>query len=333
MQWLIDVAERTLRDSFGSFLDPRDRIFLPCLVASLLVAAVVLLRARRRRGGALRFLRRSLVDPRLWLHPSARLDYKLLVANALIRAVIVAPLGLSAYASALAVVGALDGALGVPAPSTWPAWLVTLVYTLTLFVAWDFSRYLLHRLAHEVPFLWQFHKVHHSAEVMTPMTLYRVHPVERFLFGVRGVLVTGLVTGVFFHLFRERAVEHQLLGVNAVGFVFNAIGSNLRHSHVWLSYGRRLERFFLSPAQHQIHHSTLPIHYASNYGTWLAIWDWLGGSLYVTTSKKERLRFGLEGDDLDHDPHGLASAILEPMATAPATLLRFRRPPERERAD
>ena len=78
-----------------------------------------------------------------------------------------------------------------------------LLYTLTLFVAWDLSRYLLHRLLHGVPFLWELHKVHHSAEVLTPLTLYRSHPIESFLYRMRGVLVVSAVTGTFFYFFQN----------------------------------------------------------------------------------------------------------------------------------
>ena len=43
-------------------------------------------------------------------------------------------------------------------------------------------------------------------------------------------------------------------GVEALGFWFNAATGNLRHSHVWLPFGPKLERWLLSPAQHQLHH-------------------------------------------------------------------------------
>ena len=69
-----------------------------------------------------------------------------------------------------------------------------MLYTLVLFVAWDLSRFALHWALHRFETLWQFHQVHHSAEVLTPFTLYRSHPVESLLYGLRGVVVTGVVT-------------------------------------------------------------------------------------------------------------------------------------------
>jgi sterol desaturase/sphingolipid hydroxylase (fatty acid hydroxylase superfamily) len=148
--------------------------------------------------------------------------------------------------------------------------------------------------------------------VLTPLTVYRNHPVESLFFALRGVLATGLVTGIFFHLFRGRAVQADILGANAIGFVFNLVGGNLRHSHVWISYGRFLERILISPAQHQIHHSSDPSHYGRNFGSWLAIWDGLGGSLHLAGTERP-LDFGLKVPDRNHDPRGLISALVRPV--------------------
>ena len=157
------------------------------------------------------------------------------------------------------------------------------LFSVTLFVCWDLSRYLLHRLMHAVPALWALHQVHHSAEVLTPMTFYRTHPIESLLYQLRGVLVAGALTGVFFWLFQTNAQPWQLLGVSTFGFVFNLLGGNLRHSHVWLSYGP-LERWLISPAQHQLHHAD---GCQRNYGAWLAVWDRVGGTLTVAGPERE----------------------------------------------
>ena len=47
------------------------------------------------------------------------------------------------------------------------------------------------------------------------------------------------------------------IGSPNVGYVvFNMLGSNLCHSHIWLSYGRFWKHIFISPAQHHIHRSS-----------------------------------------------------------------------------
>lgn len=302
------------------FGDPSKRVFWPALLVSLVLALAL----SAMRGLPLL----GVLSPRLWLHPSARMDYLLLFAKALIRVLLIAPWAGSAYGLAISLVMWLDRTLGRPPDLGWPSWLVSLVYTLVLFVAWDFSRYWLHRWLHTVPLLWEFHKVHHSAEVMTPLTLYRSHPVESVLYTLRGILVSGFLTGVFFYLFRAQAVQVQLLGVNVIGFLFNTLGGNLRHSHVWLSYGPKIEAWLLSPAQHQIHHSDQPEHFDKNFGIWLAIWDRWGGSL-VLTGAPQSLKFGLSASELNHDPHRVGSALVGPLAAAFARIGRRLRPRKR----
>ena len=75
-------------------------------------------------------------------------------------------------------------------------------------------------------------------------------------------------------------------------FIFNVLGANLRHSHISISYWRWLENIFISPAQHQIHHSVEAKHYNKNYGAILAIWDNLTKTLYFS-DKQQNITFGL----------------------------------------
>ena len=46
-----------------------------------------------------------------------------------------------------------------------------------------------------MPFLWEFHKVHHSAEVLNPITGFRSHPVDQVLDAVVMGAMTGLALG------------------------------------------------------------------------------------------------------------------------------------------
>ena len=68
-----------------------------------------------------------------------------------------------------------------------------------------------------------------------------------------------------------------IMGVNAALFVFLVAGFNLQHSHVWLSFGA-LDRVFISPATHQLHHDADPRHHGRNLGNMFAIWDVMAGT-------------------------------------------------------
>jgi sterol desaturase/sphingolipid hydroxylase (fatty acid hydroxylase superfamily) len=159
----------------------------------------------------------------------------------------------------------------------------------------DFTRYWLHRFLHTIPFLWKFHKIHHSAKVLTPITFYRIHPVENLLFGFRYSLSIGLVTGVFVYLFGAMIGIHEVLGVNILLYIFSLMGSNLRHSHIKLRYPTFMENICISPFQHQLHHSTK--YYNKNFGGYLSIWDNLFGTLQISRdilNRNEKIKFGVE---------------------------------------
>ncbi|MFO0576194.1 MAG: imelysin family protein [Polyangia bacterium] len=282
--------EAALREPADALLDPGKRVFLPALLGAGLLSALLLI----ARGVALPLLLGRLLSPRLWLHRSARLDYQLIAIKALLRAGLLGWLPLSMLAVAAGTAGLLRHGLGTPSHTFSPLGAAA-AFTLCGFLADDWSRFFVHRLMHRIPWLWEFHKVHHSAEVLTPFTLYRTHPLEVAINTARGALALGVVTGFFAWLCGPALRLFEVLGVEAIGFVWTLCGANLRHSHVFLSYGPRIERVLVSPAQHQIHHSRDPRHHDRNFGTVLAIWDWLGGSLY-TTSRPERLRFGLSGE-------------------------------------
>jgi len=292
-------------------LDPLHRIFVPFLVGSLLLAVVVGLST----GHRFRTLPAYLFPRKLWFHRSAVVDYQLFLCKVIVRWAGVLPWGVASWGLAVALVGGLDGQLGIPAAPDLSAPVVTALYSTVLFLSWDGSRYVLHRMLHQVPLLWRFHQVHHSAEVLTPLTFYRSHPVESFLYWLRGVLVTGLVAGGFFWVFRGQADVWQIASVHGLGFLFNLAGGNLRHSHVWLSWGRTLEHVVISPAQHQLHHRREAASFDRNFGAWLAVWDWVGGTLELA-GRRRVLRFGLPQTQRNHAPRSLVSILVDPVADA-----------------
>ncbi len=270
-------------------LDPHKRIYWVFLLASIMIAGVFLWRNPAKRK--LNF------SKTLWLHPSALLDYKYFIFISIFKVLVIIPLLIGAADVALWINNLLISQYGFGQISGVSYTQVMILFTLSLFIASDFSRYWLHRLLHNVPWLWAFHQVHHSARVLNPLTFYRVHPVESLLFGLRYSLVIGLVSGVFIYNFGAMLGIVDILGVNALSFIFSLVGSNLRHSHIDIGFGSVLERFFISPKQHQIHHSTK--HINVNFGGFLAIWDWMFNSL-VLSKNIQHLKFGIKQDDMKH---------------------------------
>ncbi len=155
----------------------------------------------------------------------------------------------------------------------------------------DLGYWISHRLMHEIPLLWEFHKPHHAAEVLTPATSARSHPVDD-LFQMNFTAGTlGLGFGILTYIFGD-AQPVRLLETNIIFFVYFATIFHLRHSHIWLPIRGWLGYIIQSPAHHHIHHSDDPRHYGKNLGFSLSIWDWAFGTLYVP-NKREEMQFGL----------------------------------------
>lgn len=268
-------------------LDPSKRLFWGCLLSSLVLASVAVTVHSRRFD--LRAQLRALFDRHYWLNRSTLQDVGLMFLNSTIRVLVLVPIVGSHLALTLATGRFLQANLGDAPSLALPWFAIATVYGLTFFVAEDASRFGLHLAMHRCPLLWRFHRVHHSAPTLTPLTLFRQHPVEQALYFARGTLVFGVVSGFFIWLFGRHLTTFDILGVDLLGFLFNMAGANLRHSHVWLSFGP-LERWFVSPAQHQLHHSR--DHDNVNLGSHLAIWDRLLGTSRRAGAKQE-LVFGL----------------------------------------
>ena len=167
-------------------------------------------------------------------------------------------------------------------------------------------------MMHTVPPLWRLHQVHHSAEVLTPFTLYRLHPIEQALHAARGLIVVGICAGIFAWISYGKATIWTLYGVPSVIIIFSLLGANLRHSHVWLTYPAWVEHILISPAQHQQHHELSPAGQQRNYGSMLAVWDWIYGTLKLSREGRPD-SVGLAPNDRNHNPQSLLSAILSPL--------------------
>jgi sterol desaturase/sphingolipid hydroxylase (fatty acid hydroxylase superfamily) len=276
---------------------PTQRIYWLYLLSGLLIAGFLYVRRRTQSRNSLPLnLFLFLLPKEVFTHRSAILDYQFFFVSIIFLTALISPfvLGVKPVSDFVyqIMINSYDGKPVI----TTRSYMCDLLYTLVLVIVMDAAFFSVHFLLHKIPVLWEFHKVHHSAEVLTPITIYRIHPIEAVFTGALAAFVMGsadaLVRTFICNLFEPILV----LGVNIFLFMFYLFAFNLRHSHVWFSYPVSLSRIFISPAQHQIHHSKNPKHYDKNFGYILAIWDGLLNSLYIPKAK-ENLEFGLAQDE------------------------------------
>lgn len=254
-EWLLDPAKRT---HFGYWL------------SSLLVALAWASWSWSKRKGYLG----TLFNKDYWFNQSTGQDLVLAFGNRGLFILLGIPWLLLTLDIALSTLDVLRLFGNVQATVITGPWIIGM-YTLAVFLLDDASRYGLHRMMHKFDFLWRIHQLHHSASTLTPITTLRLHPLESVLYSIRSSLIHGICAGSSFFLLGFQADSWQVWGASAWVIVFNALGANLRHSHIPFSYGR-LEKLFISPSQHQAHHGVKTMN--NNYGSVLAIWDRLGNS-------------------------------------------------------
>ncbi len=261
---------------------------------------------------------RYVFDPRVWLHKSTRQDFIYFAVNALVYEGLIAQFMISTHALTNAFHGTLVASFGVRETALFGSAPAIAAYTLVAVLMLDLGVYLTHLWMHKSPFLWHFHKVHHSAETLNPMTLFRMHPVDLFITGVGVAVLTGLGMAGLFYLTNQPPQTLTVYGLNVILFLFYVGGYNLRHSQIWLNYPAWLSKILISPAQHQVHHSSDPKHFDTNMGLIFAFWDRLFGTLYIPRGY-EKLTFGL--DRKNPNPFGtIAEIYYKPFVWAAETL-------------
>ena len=160
----------------------------------------------------------------------------------------------------------------------WPA---VLMFAGNLILL-DFCMYWAHRILHTSAF-WPTHAWHHSS---------------RFLYwasGLRGSLVHVVL------LLASATIAHLIFplnpdfGVAVLGYsLFHTINQHYLHSNIYLPYQHVLERVFVTPRAHFVHHSKNPNLSNSNYGFVFSIWDRLFGTFTDPASVPEGDPLGID---------------------------------------
>ncbi|MEM7181606.1 MAG: sterol desaturase family protein [Spirochaetota bacterium] len=163
----------------------------------------------------------------------------------------------------------------------------------------DIWMYFWHRCNHTIPFLWNFHRVHHSDPSMD------VTSSARFHFGE--LLLSESLRVPFFLLMgfsaKEIAFYNFLMMANVI----------LHHSN--LALPMKLDRFwrlfFASPFMHKIHHSQIPADTNSNYGSLFSFWDRIFASYRMRETKD--LLMGLDTGESTQEKQTLLQLLLTPI--------------------
>ncbi len=310
------VFEIWISEWASSFTNPQKRIFWGYLIAAVVIAFLWL---RWIRKINLSESSKLIFNKKVWVSESAKADYLVAMINSFLL-ILISPRLLAKATVAYFVFDGIEIWFGEKHYYLieLPQWIIGLSFTIFLFIFDDFARYWVHRWLHTIPILWVFHKIHHSATTLNPFTIFRTHPIETLLFSTRSAVVQGLTTGIFFYIFGNQVNLVIVFGASVFTFVFNTLGSNLRHSPISIRYWYYIEHVLMSPAQHHIHHSIAKEHRNKNYGVALSLWDWLFDTLCVT-KKNEKYHFGL-GSQIDKKVNSLKTIYIIPFVEV-ATIL------------
>jgi sterol desaturase/sphingolipid hydroxylase (fatty acid hydroxylase superfamily) len=301
--------------AIGILLTPTSQFSLMSLACAFMIgAAFLIVRRPSHRPVRLRVLIRALLPRRWFSSSSSRADMGMMALNLFISGSLFGWAILSSATLDHILSARLDRAFGDSGWIAAPAFVGTAAMTLAVYLAYEFAYFIDHYLSHHVQLLWQFHRTHHSAETLSPMTNYRVHPVDSIVFYNIVGLCVGAATAVVRHIFNVDTGEFGIGGSNAILLVGLYLLTHLHHSHMWIAFTGKLGRIVLSPAHHQMHHSADPKHYNRNFGNTLGLFDWVAGTLYVPTKQREFLTFG--AGPLPYDPHTVTGTLLMPFVDA-----------------
>jgi sterol desaturase/sphingolipid hydroxylase (fatty acid hydroxylase superfamily) len=153
------------------------------------------------------------------------------------------------------------------------------LYWIALLIGIDFLFYWMHRLEHSVRLFWAVHVTHHSSEKFN------------FTVGFRSSVFQPLYRFVFF-------IPLAFLGFRAVdiALVFSAsqIWGILVHTEMVGKLGW-LEKIFVTPSLHRVHHASNPLYLDKNMGMFLIVWDKLFGTFQeeLPAHEYQPVKYGL----------------------------------------
>ncbi|MGS0757535.1 sterol desaturase family protein, partial [Roseateles sp. GG27B] len=185
----------------------------------------------------------------------------------------------------------LAGAPTFQLDALWPGVTdIALVSFMLYLLLFDLVNYALHRAQHGFNWWWALHSLHHSQRQMTMWSDNRNHLLDDVLLNAAFVLLARLV-GVEPGQFVALVAVSQLM-------------ENLQHANVRLWFGPVLERVFVSPRFHRLHHSIGIGHETAGRGT-------LGGHNFAVLFPVWDVLFRTANFELRWDATGIRDQLPE----------------------
>ena len=173
--------------------------------------------------------------------------------------------------------GGLSAVLDARVASSWPFW----VQALIVFVGLDFIRWCVHNLLHRVPWLWEFHKIHHGIRELDWVGSFHFHWFEIIVYKTALYLpltIMGFDSGLLF-----------------ASALFSTFMGHFNHANIdvhigWLKY------VFNNPPMHVWHNDRDEVPTpGANFAIDFALWDWLFGTVWMPEADRQPGRLGFEG--------------------------------------
>jgi sterol desaturase/sphingolipid hydroxylase (fatty acid hydroxylase superfamily) len=190
--------------------------------------------------------------------------------------------------------------MNLPAPEqlnllfNLPVWMQFIIF----FIISDFIEWCVHNLLHRVPWMWEFHKLHHSIEELDWIGNFRFHWMEIVIYRVFKYFPL-IILGVDSQIILTIAIVATLIG-------------DLNHANFKTDYG--IFRYILnSPRFHVWHHDViLQGQHGQNFAIVFSFWDWIFGTAYYPSEKDQPDRLGFE--DMAVYPQNVLQRLVYPLS-------------------
>jgi sterol desaturase/sphingolipid hydroxylase (fatty acid hydroxylase superfamily) len=147
----------------------------------------------------------------------------------------------------------------------------------------DLTQYWYHRLHHELPWLWRFHRTHHSANYMGMAMASRQNVIYSLFFSQTYVTTTLVYLGLGVPAVVVKGIKSVIttLAHSSIPWDKPFYQYKVLHPIAWV-----LERTISTPATHHAHHAATTDdgvgYYKGNFGNMFFIWDIIFGTAHIS---------------------------------------------------